>query len=245
MNARVIAVVNQKGGSGKTTTTQMLAAALSVYHSKKVLALDIDPQGSLTIAAGMDGKDLPEFYLAMASGTYLQALTTGVGSGYDLIAGGKLTGELERNTNSIEHIRIMLDIALPVYDYILIDCSPSLSVLTLNALAAADEVIITTLPHYLNIAGVEQLLDTLDTLQARGLGVERARILFTQTDNTKLAKETIEATRETYPDVFNTVIRRNVALAEAQSNGLDIYQFNKSSNGAKDYRALADEIVRG
>lgn len=244
MSGRVIAIVNQKGGSGKTTTAQMLAAALTLFHGKRVLAIDADAQGSLTIAAGIEGNEL-DLSDAVGGAPLNQVVITEVGSGYDLLPGGDSSAILERNLHGLGNLTSLIDEARATYDYVIIDCAPSLSVLTLNAIAAADEVIIASIPHYLNIAGVEKMLDTLDALQNQGLGVERARLLFTQTDSTNLAKETIEATRETYPDVFGTVIRRNIALAAAQSDGLDIYEYQKASNGAKDYRALADEIVNG
>lgn len=222
--ARTIAVANQKGGVGKTTTVENLGAALAL-EGKRVLLVDYDPQCSLTKAIDNDGGIFPN----------------NIGSGYDLLPGNPLLA-----TDDDAKINALADELEPVqglYDYILIDCPPSLSKVAMMALYPADWVIVAVQPHYLAVAGISELLKTLQALNEAGARIQGAKCLLTMYERNGACKEMEAQVTEAYGAPYKTRIRKNVTLSYAQAAGVDVFQYDKRCNGAQDYKALACEIM--
>lgn len=247
---RIIALVNQKGGVAKTTSTINIGAGLSRLN-RKVLLIDIDPQGNLTASLGVQAHKLKNTIHEMLRGdiTAREAIIK-VKNGYDIIpADIRLSGaEIELSTQPGREM-ILKEILEPItkdYDYILIDCPPSLGLLTLNALTAAKEIFIPLQAEYLALHGMSQLIQTFLTVKKRlNPDLEITGIITTLFDSRKiLNREVIENIREYFPDkLFDTRIRSNVSLAEAPSHGLDIFRYKPDSNGAIDYANLTKEII--
>ena len=220
---RIIAVANQKGGVGKTTTVENLGAALSL-EGQKVLLVDYDPQCSLSKALEHE---------ALFAGD-LASL-----DGYDLLTGNPMLAAKKLAIGDLDKLIGPLRLA---YDYILVDCAPSLSMVAMTALYAADEVIVTTQPHYLAVAGIAELLDTLQALQSTGSSISGYRVLITMVERNGAAREMIQQITTAYP-CYETQIRKNVAVTYAEARGIDVFKYDKRSNAAKDYKALALEIL--
>jgi len=251
---RVIAIVNQKGGCGKTTTTVNLAGALAA-DGARVLVVDIDPQAHATLALGTDPDKLDEnIYeiLAEPDGSeHLQQIILEVGEGLDLAPSGIVLSALEQKLAServnerTERLSAALD-ALPegAYEYVLIDCPPNVGLLTFNALRAATEVIIPLETSRFAIHGVEKLLETIALLTERIGHDLSVRVLTTLYDGrTRFARTTLAEIREIFKDMcFDTVIRLNVKLREAAARGKPIGNLSPSANGALDHAALAVEV---
>lgn len=247
---RIIALVNQKGGVAKTTSAINIGAGLSRLN-RKVLLIDIDPQGNLTDSLGVQAHKLKNTIHEMLRGdiTAREAIIK-VKSGYDIIpADIRLSGaEIELSTQPGREM-ILKEILEPItknYNYILIDCPPSLGLLTLNALTAAKEIFIPLQAEYLALHGMSQLIQTFLTVKKRlNPDLEITGIITTLFDSRKiLNREVIENIREYFPDkLFDTRIRSNVSLAEAPSHGLDIFRYKPDSNGAIDYANLTKEII--
>lgn len=259
---RSIAVMNQKGGVGKTTTAVNVGAALA-ETGKRVCLIDLDPQAHATLHLGIEPcPELPSIYDVLAgSATLAQARRQVaenlwvVGSTLDLAAAEiELAGVIGRELI----LRDKLGEDPEPFDYLILDCPPSLGILTLNALAAADEVFIPLQPHFLALHGLGKLLETIN-LVAQRLN-PRLRIsgvvLCMYDANTRLAGEVSQNVDEFFrqargqptpwadAQTFQTRIRRNIRLAEAPSFGKSILQYSPDSNGAEDYRRLAEEICR-
>jgi chromosome partitioning protein len=261
---RIIALMNQKGGVGKTTTTVNLGAAIAEM-GKRVCLIDLDPQAHLTINYGVEptasGESSPGVYeMLTAERSFLESLrkiddnSALVASSIDL-AGAEL--ELVSVLGREMLLKNKLESAQHDFDFILLDCPPSLGLLTINALAAANEVIIPMQPQFLALQGVAKLLETIQLVNRRmNPRLKVSGIVLTMYDSqTKLSaevvnelKQFIESARGTklpWSDarIFTTKIRRNIKLAESPSFGQTIIKYDPASNGATDYRALAREVV--
>lgn len=247
---KIIAILNHKGGVGKTTTTINLAAALQ-QKKKRVLAIDMDGQANLTESFGLSIEEEQTVYGAMKGKYPLPLVETSSGvtvvpSCLDLSAAeAELINEPGRELILNGLIAKLLDNRK--FDYILIDCPPSLGLLTLNALTAADYLIIPVQAQFLAMRGMAKIMNVIATVQER-LNPKLAigGIVITQFDKRKtLNKSVAELVKDSFCEkVFKTVIRDNVSLAEAPIKGKNIFEYSKNSNGAKDYMALAQEILK-
>ncbi len=250
---RVIAIVNQKGGCGKTTTTVNLAGCLA-DDEQRVLVVDLDPQAHSTLALGIDPEEVDEnLYdvLAEPGGeNRLDEILVDVDEWLDVAPAAIVLSALEQRLASepletrTERLRAALAPVSEAYDYVLIDCPPSVGLLTFNALRAAGEVIVPLETSEFAIHGVEKLLETIGLLVERIGHDLTVRVLPTLYDGrTRYARETLARVRERFKDVcFDTVIRSNVKLREAAAKGRPISRYARSANGAIDYGALAIEI---
>ena len=248
---RVIAVANQKGGVGKTTTSLNLGASLAVYGSK-VLMIDLDPQGNATTGAGVEKNSLKRsVYDWLIDGAGPTSIIWQCPGSFDLApANGDLTAaEVALLRENRREIRLRQRIAAlrTAYDYVFIDCPPSLNILTLNALVAANGVLIPMQCEYYALEGLAALLETIEQIRRRSnprLAIEG--VLRTMYDpRNKLTLEVSRQLLEHFGDsVFRTVIPRNVRLAEAPSHGRPVIFYDRHSRGAVAYLALASELAR-
>lgn len=249
---KVIAVTNQKGGVGKTTTSVSLSAALASM-GQRILLIDLDPQGNATMGSGVDKNALTDSVceLLLNSAVYRSVIQHCSDAGYDLLpSNGTLTEAevgLVGEKNSETRLKNALASEKSVYDYIIIDCAPSLNMLTINALAAADTVLIPMQCEYYALEGLSALVGTIEGIKKNlnpALRIEG--ILRTMYDpRNSLTKEVSAQLNLHFPgQVYNTVIPRNVRLAEAPSHGLPIIHYDKKSRGALAYLTLAAELMR-
>ncbi|WP_290888771.1 ParA family protein [Arenimonas sp.] len=248
---RIIAIANQKGGVGKTTTAVNLAAALAAVP-RKVLLVDMDPQGNATMASGVDKRELENSSCEVLLGECpASAAIVTTPENYDLLPGNiDLTAaEIRLMDESAREQRLKTALAAvrDQYDYIIVDCPPSLSLLTLNALAAADGVIVPMQCEYFALEGLSSLVDTINALKGKlnpALEIEGiVRTMFDVRNNLANAVSG-ELTKHFGDKVFRSIIPRNVRLAEAPSHGQSIVGYDRASRGGIAYLGLAGEIVR-
>ncbi|PWA07210.1 ParA family protein [Flavobacterium psychrotolerans] len=249
---KIIAIANQKGGVGKTTTSVNLAASLGVLE-KKVLLIDADPQANASSGLGIDieniaigtyqileHSNLPEEAIIKCSALNVDVIPAHI----DLVA---IEIELVDKENREYMLKQALASIKDQYDYILIDCAPSLGLLTLNALTAADSVIIPIQCEYYALEGLGKLLNTIKSVQKiHNPDLDIEGLLLTMFDSRlRLSNQVVEEVQKHFNDmVFNTVIQRNVKLSEAPSYGESIINYDAASKGASNYLHLAHEIIQ-
>ena len=248
---KIIALANQKGGVGKTTTSMNLAASLATLE-KKVLLIDADPQANASSGLGVDTNQVEcSLYNALIDNLDIrEAIYTTDIEGLDIIPSHiDLVGAEIELLNASKRERILSNLLKTVskeYDYILIDCSPSLGLITVNALTAADSVIIPVQCEYFALEGISKLLNTIKIVKSKlnpGLGIEG--FLLTMYDSRlKLANQVYDEVKKHFRElVFNTLIPRNVKLGEAPGHGLPAILYDADSIGAKTHLELAQEII--
>lgn len=244
----IIAIVNQKGGTGKTTTTVNLGSALAKM-GKKVLLIDLDPQGNLSYSLGIEEPRhfLDEVLLGEIGLSDILVEREGmkIAPSRVELADVELTIAMMKRRESILKSKLK---GLDKYEFVLIDCPPSLSLLTVNALNAANEIIIPLQMEVLSLQGLDQILTTVGKMQGvfnKSLAI--SGILPVMVDNRrKLSSEVLDYIEENYDlPIFNSRIRTNVRASEAPSFGKSAVKYAPSSNSAKDYMAFANEIVNG
>ena len=248
---RIIAIANQKGGVGKTTTSINLAASIAEM-GKRVLAIDLDPQGNMTSGLGVDKNEVENtvYELMLDECSINESIQDTVVKGLRLIPSNvNLAGaEIELlGINDKEYIlKTAVDYIRDDYDFIVIDCPPSLNMLTINAMTTANSVLVPIQCEYYALEGLSQLIHTIDLVQQRlnpNLLIEG--VVFTMYDvRTNLSNQVVENVRNNLDaKIYDTLIPRNIRLAEAPSYGLPINLYDSKSAGAESYRLLAKEVI--
>lgn len=249
---RIIVVANQKGGVGKTTTTINLSASLASL-GKQVLVVDMDPQGNATSGFGVDKNDIENsvYELLLGLKSVDECILPKVFKNLSLIPSNINLAAAEMELIDIDRREYLLKNALEGisgrYDYIFVDCPPSLSLLTINSLCAADSLIIPVQCEYYALEGLTQLFQTVELVRERlNEKMDIEGLLFTMYDQrTNLSQEVVENVKENVDIyVFKSIIPRNIRLAEAPSYGLPVTMYDRKSAGAEAYMKLAKELIR-
>ncbi len=243
---KVISFSNRKGGVGKTTSTINIGASLN-QMKKKVLILDLDPQANLSQSLGIVN---PENNIYGALKGHYEIKPIEITKGFHVIPSVTelAMAELELNNEMAREyfLKEIIDKIKQNYDYVLIDCPPSLGLLTLNALTASDQILVPLQAEYLSTQGLAKLLEIVQMMKKKlNPDLYIGGVFLTQYDDRKkLNKEVFEIVDSHFKtEIFKTKIRNNISLAEAPAFGMDIFRYNSKSNGALDYQALAKEIV--
>lgn len=248
---RTIAIANQKGGVGKSTTAINLSACLAEYR-KKILTIDIDPQGNTTSGLGVEKNELEYtvYELLLGECSLEQCILHLDFDNHDLLpsnvnlAGAEI--ELIGVDNKEYILKEQIDMIRDHYDFIIIDCPPSLNMLTVNAMTTADTVLVPIQCEYYALEGLAQLMHTIELVQERlNPDLEMEGVVFTMYDaRTNLSLQVVENVKDNLNQkIYKTIIPRNVRLAEAPSYGLPINKYDSRSAGAESYRLLADEVM--
>lgn len=251
MNGKIVAIANQKGGVGKTTTTINLTATLA-EKGKKILMIDMDPQGNASSGLGVDRNELKNtvYQMLLGESSFDECVQREVLENIDVLPSDINLAGVEIETLELENRSFILRDCIRAveddYDYILIDCPPSLNTLTVNAMTTATSILVPIQCEYYALEGLGQLIYTIDLVKKRlnpRLSIDG--VIFTMYDKrTNLSLEVIRNVRENLKQrIYNTIIPRNVRIAEAPSYGLPINIYDSSSAGAKAYRALAEEFI--
>lgn len=248
---RIIAIANQKGGVGKTTTSINLAASLA-EKGKKVLVIDMDPQGNTTSGFGVDKNNLDNtiYELILGECSVQESIIKNVIDNVSIIPSNVNLAAAEIELIGVDKKEYILkkeiDWVKDNYDYIMIDCPPSLSMLTVNAMTTANSVLVPIQCEYYALEGLSQLIHTVNLVKER-LNPELAMegVVFTMYDSrTNLSAQVVENVKEHFHQkVFNTLIPRNIRLAEAPSYGMPICMYDPKSSGAESYKNLAQEVI--
>ena len=252
---RIVAVANQKGGVGKTTTSINLSASLAA-KGKKVLMIDSDPQGNATSGYGIDKNDLDNtiYELILGECSIQDCIIKEVVPGVSVLPANVNLAAAEIELIGVEKKEYILkneiDWVKDSYDFIIIDCPPSLSMLTVNAMTTADAVLVPIQCEYYALEGLSQLIHTVNLVKQRlNPGLDMDGIVFTMFDSgTNLSNQVVENVKsnlEKSINVYHTIIPRNIRLAEAPSHGEPIQIYDPRSVGAESYMMLADEVIAG
>ncbi len=255
MATRIIAVLNQKGGVGKTTTCVNLGAALA-RRGQEVLLVDVDPQANLTVHVGIDPRtvDRTTYSLLLGNHALAESVRPTATPGLSVLPSTLALANAEIQLASAVGRELILRDALQDWlgpqpskkaDYVLIDCPPSLGILTMNALCAATDVLLPIQAEFFALQGVAGILESLKAVQRLNRGLKLSIVVPCMVDKRRtLARDVIEEVRRYFGNfVTQTVIRVNVKLAEAPSHGKTIFEYDSACNGAKDYAALAGEVL--
>ena len=251
---KIIAIANQKGGVGKTTTSINLSSCIAMTETKKVLLIDLDPQANATSGLGFTPEPGKSLYEVLLGEKNIQERI--IPTRFDHLslvpADMDLAGSEIELAQAEDHLTRLKNILKPIkrkstYDYIIIDCPPSLGVLMTSALAAADELLIPLQCEFFGLEGLAKIVHVQEQIKLSGAnpkGIIEGIVMTMYDGRTNLCKQVVEQVRQYFPEqVYKTVIRRSIRLGEAPSYGKTIVEYDKSSNGAADYFSLADEFL--
>lgn len=248
---RVIAIANQKGGVGKTTTAINLSACLADL-GKKVLALDLDPQGNMTSGLGVDKDEIERsvYDLIIGNAGIEECICKNVLDNLDVLTSNIDLSAAEIEMIGVENKEFILKNEMEKikddYDFVIIDCPPALSMLTINAMTTADSVLVPIQCEYYALEGLTQLIHTIELVQERlNSSLQIEGVVFTMYDaRTNLSLQVVENVKDNLnQNIYKTIIPRNIRLAEAPSYGMPINMYDPKSAGAESYMQLADEVI--